>query len=604
MLSRPCTTTSNSPTSASRCRSPPPLDAFFGDVIGLMPGHAGRCHDAHLARRRQGAPPPRRSRRRQRRLVPRIRGDRRRRLRRRRRTHPVGRPRTHRGGTRTSAPHAVSTRLAAPTAPWGVQIELVPGLAEASAPFDSAPMPSGFHTEGVGFGHVVFATTGFDESHRFAIEALGLQQSDWLEMELAPGIVLEVRFYHCNERHHSLALARAPFELPQTLHHVMFETNDRDDVGAAFDRAWASDLPIPNGLGRHDNDGMFSFYVQSPAGFQVEVGHGARVVPADWDDNRRYDQISAVGPPATAPGMSAPTGAAEVGRRRVDVTIVGYGPVGIVLAILLAQRGRTVTVLERWPRAVPDAEGGPLRRRGRPHPAVVRHRRWPRPDLGAGRRLRMAQRDRHHARPLRRTWAWRRAVGRRRRCSTSRRSKRCWKHGRGELPTIDVRRGVEVAGIDQDDDGVTISAVASRRPRGGRAQPIRGRLRRCQQHGPRPDRRAGARPRVLLRLADRRRRAERTARVRPDQPAGVRPGPPDHGRVRWTRPPSVGVHASARRGDRRPRRHRHRRGSSSPRGTSRPTTPRSNATPCTRSPPATPRSGAAAGCSSPVTPPT
>lgn len=186
-------------------------------------------------------------------------------------------------------------RLAVTDAPWGVRVEVVSGLARATEPFVSPAMPSGFVTEGVGFGHVVFATTEFDDSHLFATEALGLRQSDWLEMELAPGIVLEVRFYHCNERHHSLAVARAPFELPQTLHHVMFETNDRDDVGAAFDRAWASGLPIPNGLGRHDNDGMFSFYVEGPAGFQVEVGHGARVVPADWNDNRRYDQISAWG---------------------------------------------------------------------------------------------------------------------------------------------------------------------------------------------------------------------------------------------------------------------------------------------------------------------
>ena len=183
-------------------------------------------------------------------------------------------------------------RMISTMAPWGVRIELVAGLADASTPFESTLMPSGFHTEGVGFGHCVFATTEFDESHRFATEALGLQQTDWLEMELAPGIVLEVRFYHCNERHHTLALAHAPFELPQALHHVMFETNDRNDVGAAFDRAWASELPIPNGLGRHDNDGMFSFYVQGPAGFMVEVGHGARLVSADWDDNRVYDRIS------------------------------------------------------------------------------------------------------------------------------------------------------------------------------------------------------------------------------------------------------------------------------------------------------------------------
>jgi 2,3-dihydroxybiphenyl 1,2-dioxygenase len=147
----------------------------------------------------------------------------------------------------------------------------------------------------VGFGHAVFATQAFDESHRFLTDGLGLRQSDWLEMEIAEGIELEVRFYHCNARHHSVALAHAPFEVPQTLHHLMFETNTADDVGAAFDRAWATDLAIPNGLGKHPNDGMFSFYVQSPAGFQVEVGHGAKVVSADWDQNRRYDRISSWG---------------------------------------------------------------------------------------------------------------------------------------------------------------------------------------------------------------------------------------------------------------------------------------------------------------------
>jgi hypothetical protein len=75
----------------------------------------------------------------------------------------------------------------------------------------------------------------------------------------------------------------------------MLEMNERDDVGAAFDRAWATNLPIPNGLGMHDNDRMFSFYVASPAGFLVEVGHGARTITGDWRDDRRYDRISAWG---------------------------------------------------------------------------------------------------------------------------------------------------------------------------------------------------------------------------------------------------------------------------------------------------------------------
>ena len=36
-----------------------------------------------------------------------------------------------------------------------------------------------------------------------------------------------------------------------------------------------------------------------------------------------------------------------------DVAIVGYGPVGATLAILLGQLGRSVVVLERWPERYP-----------------------------------------------------------------------------------------------------------------------------------------------------------------------------------------------------------------------------------------------------------
>jgi biphenyl-2,3-diol 1,2-dioxygenase len=186
-------------------------------------------------------------------------------------------------------------RLARVVAPWGTDVEIVLDLVDAPTPFSSELVPGGFLTEGVGFGHVVLATTAFDESVTFLTDGLGFEQSDWLEMEIAPGINLEVRFFHCNPRHHTVALARAPFELPQALHHVMFEMNERDDVGAAFDRLWATDLGIPNGLGRHDNDRMFSFYLQTPAGFQIEVGHGARVITDGWDDNRVYDAISAWG---------------------------------------------------------------------------------------------------------------------------------------------------------------------------------------------------------------------------------------------------------------------------------------------------------------------
>jgi len=194
------------------------------------------------------------------------------------------------GGADEAAARRVQ-RLARTTSPWGVEVELVTGL-EQVGPFDSGSMPGGFLTEGVGFGHTVFATTNFDEADRFVTEALGMGQSDWLDMEIMEGVELHVRFYHCNARHHSIALARPPFDLPQVLHHIMVETREVDDVGAAFDRARSSGLAIANSLGRHDNDAMFSFYVVSPAGFQVEVGHGARLITANWDDNRAYDRMS------------------------------------------------------------------------------------------------------------------------------------------------------------------------------------------------------------------------------------------------------------------------------------------------------------------------
>jgi 2,3-dihydroxybiphenyl 1,2-dioxygenase len=176
-------------------------------------------------------------------------------------------------------------------APWGVPIEIVHGLATAAEPFASPLVPGGFLTQGVGFGHVVFVTGDLDGADEFAREVLGLQQSDWMETDLG-GLPLTVRFYHCNPRHHSLAIGALPIELPQKLHHVMVETVSRDNVGLAFDRAFTAGVPIANALGKHDNDKMFSFYAVTPAGFQLEFGYGARTIDEPWTENRRYDRIS------------------------------------------------------------------------------------------------------------------------------------------------------------------------------------------------------------------------------------------------------------------------------------------------------------------------
>jgi len=69
------------------------------------------------------------------------------------------------------------------------------------------------------------------------------------------------------------------------VHHVMFEMTEIDHVGRALDRAEAAGIEITSSLGRHSNDGMFSFYMRSPAGFDVEIGCQGRLVDdATWNE--------------------------------------------------------------------------------------------------------------------------------------------------------------------------------------------------------------------------------------------------------------------------------------------------------------------------------
>ena len=202
--------------------------------------------------------------------------------------------------------------------PWGVDVEVVLGLENASTAFASPVYPNGFVTKDQGFGHFVFALAGADvyaASCKFALEGLGLKLSDYLRLPMGP-VELNVSFFHCNARHHSLALAQIPApEVAQKLHHINFEVRQVGDVGAAYDRALAAGTPLANMLGQHENDGMVSFYSVSPDGWQVEVGATGRQISDHWDDVREYNRISIWGhqPPAVfaqLQGLAAPAVAA------------------------------------------------------------------------------------------------------------------------------------------------------------------------------------------------------------------------------------------------------------------------------------------------------
>lgn len=167
------------------------------------------------------------------------------------------------------------TDLIAFDAPDGIHHELFWGAELDYLPFMSPAGVSGFVTGGLGLGHVVLATDALDDARRFYVDVLGFRLSDTMTLGGT-----RVVFLHCNGRHHSLALGegRSP-----ALGHFMVEVAAIDDVGYALDRAVDHGVRIRQGLGRHTNDQMFSFYAATPSGFSVEYGWGGRVIDdATW----------------------------------------------------------------------------------------------------------------------------------------------------------------------------------------------------------------------------------------------------------------------------------------------------------------------------------
>ncbi|MEP0708088.1 MAG: VOC family protein [Parvibaculum sp.] len=157
------------------------------------------------------------------------------------------------------------------TDPAGLQVEVYVGAtALTNMPFHSPAGVSGFMTGGQGAGHVVLASEKIDEIRAFYTELLGFRLSDTIGIPVSPDFTLVLEFYHCNPRHHTLALA--PMPAPKRLHHFMVEMATLDDVGFAMDRIGACGVKQTMTLGKHSNDQMVSFYAATPSGFEVEVG--------------------------------------------------------------------------------------------------------------------------------------------------------------------------------------------------------------------------------------------------------------------------------------------------------------------------------------------
>ncbi|MEU6160611.1 VOC family protein [Streptomyces sp. NPDC047130] len=179
--------------------------------------------------------------------------------------------------------------------PMGNRVELVNGLADAGTPFRSGKLLGGFVTGAGGAGHQVLLAHGVSRETYlgFYIDLLGFRISDIIVEELAPGVVADLIFLHCNGRHHTVAFGDMPHT--RRTHHFMVEVTDIRDVGLAYDRCMDARQPFEMTLGMHPNDHMFSFYVFTPSGFSVEYGWGGLVIDEATWEVRTLDRLHSWG---------------------------------------------------------------------------------------------------------------------------------------------------------------------------------------------------------------------------------------------------------------------------------------------------------------------
>ncbi len=160
--------------------------------------------------------------------------------------------------------------------PSGNPIEIFHGPhVQADKPFHSGRRMHGrFKTGAGGLGHVMIReTVGYENTCAF-YKLLGMRGGVEYRVPV-PGRPrpAELLFLHCNERDHTLAFG-APGK--KRINHLMFEVDNFDDVGLAYEAVKKAGIPVGIQPGRHANDQMYSFYVINPSGFMSEIGWGAR----------------------------------------------------------------------------------------------------------------------------------------------------------------------------------------------------------------------------------------------------------------------------------------------------------------------------------------
>ena len=175
--------------------------------------------------------------------------------------------------------------------PSGNRHELVWGFKSDFKRFASPQGVSKFVTGDFGLGHTVLPAPDFDATVSFARDVLGFGLSDIYNFKPMgdDGPTVRIHFFHCaNGRHHSLALAEFPSSAGCV--HVMVEVENMPEVGRAMDRMTQQKVQLSATLGQHTNDRMISFYMKTPAHFDIEYGYGGAIM--DWEQHITHEFTS------------------------------------------------------------------------------------------------------------------------------------------------------------------------------------------------------------------------------------------------------------------------------------------------------------------------
>lgn len=183
---------------------------------------------------------------------------------------------------------------------------------------------SGFVTAAAGLGHIAITTREPEAMQRFWQEVFDARVSDRIEDHLN-GVDMDFTFLRLNERHHSVAIASTRGlrlnPLRTSIHHLNLQVASLDDVVEGYRRCRALGYPIANAIGQHPNDKELSFYVQTPSGFEIELGWNPIVVTEEaelhWKP-RTYRGISLWG--HFPENLTIGTNACRVGRGVLSMT--------------------------------------------------------------------------------------------------------------------------------------------------------------------------------------------------------------------------------------------------------------------------------------------